>query len=150
MNQTVVSTARFSGDFLQGPPMPCRFGCGRGSAWVTTCALAPVPNWCHWSFPGCLPRQPAWVESSQAHSNCVTLCDSRDPREGSQAGTVRLRSALAEAPWPCSAIAGGTCWARGLHPHTCAAELAVNLCTEPGSLPGNRALAFLTAESPKM
>lgn len=76
--------------------------------------------------------------------------DSRGPQESSQATTVWLSSALAEVPLPCSAIAGDTCRALGLHPHMCTAELAVNFCTEPGSQPGNRVLAFLTAGSPKM
>ena len=40
---------------------------------MTTCALAPVSQWCHWSCSGCLRRQPAWVAPSQAHSERVTL-----------------------------------------------------------------------------
>ena len=61
------------GWLLWGPPTPCHFGCGQGSTWVTTCALAPVSQWCHWSCSGCLRRQPAWVAPSQAHSERVTL-----------------------------------------------------------------------------
>ena len=113
--------------------------------------------------PGsCLPvvsLELLWVPAQAARLGCalsgsLRACypqwNSRDPQESSQATTVRLSSALAEVPLPCSAIAGGTCRARGLHPYTCTAELAVNFCTKPGSQPGNRVLAFLTAESPKI
>ncbi|CAI9153759.1 unnamed protein product [Rangifer tarandus platyrhynchus] len=100
-------------------------------------------------FPWVLAQAARLGRALSGSLNCVTLCDSRDPREGSQAGTVRLRSSLAEAPRPCSAIAAAPAGFEGSI-LACAAELAVNLCTEPGCQPGNSALAFLTAESPKL
>lgn len=114
---------------------------------------------CPGSCPPVVSLEFPWVPVQAARLGCtlsgsLKACypqwDSYDPQESSQATAVRLSSALAKVPLPCSAIAGGTCWARGLHPHTCAAELAVNFCNEPGSQPGNRVLAFLTAESPKI
>lgn len=114
-----------------------------GSTWVAMWALARPPV-VSLEFPW-VPAQAARLgRALSGSSKRITLqWDSRGHR-GKLSGYHCLTQLCFGRCLPCSAIAGIACRALGLHPHMCC-WTGCELLPEPGSQPGNRVMAFLTA-----